>query len=123
MIYPKTPFCPMGDENCDIEKNNSDKNTKGIKNSESTDTPNGTDKSKMLLEIQQLDFAVTELNLFLDTHPNDEEALNMFVKTAAAAKSLRHDYVSKYGPVCVTDSADKVPFEWVDSSYNWPWQM
>ncbi len=123
MIYPKTPFCPLGDENSDIENSNSDNISESIKNSQPSEKPSDTDKAKMLLEIQQLDFAVTELNLFLDTHPNDEEALGMFVKTAAAAKSLKHDYVSKYGPVCVMDSTDKVPFEWVDSSYKWPWQI
>ena len=34
-----------------------------------------TDKQKMLKKIHEIDFALHELNLFLDSHPTNEKAL------------------------------------------------
>ncbi len=178
MIYPKTPFCPMNDEN--MNQNDNGNNGMGNNNMQrnrnvdegmnrnggandsmrrnsgmddsarggsgtggNTQTPgNGSMRSgnsdnrsmngkntenmsrqELMSEIQQLDFAATELNLFLDTHPNDEDALSMFVKVASALKSLKHDYATKYGPIYVTDSSDNAPFDWVAPANSWPWQI
>ena len=41
--------------------------------------PNGNmmpNKRAMMLELQQLSFSLVDLNLFLDTHPNDQEAID-----------------------------------------------
>ncbi|HHW28408.1 MAG TPA: spore coat protein CotJB, partial [Syntrophomonadaceae bacterium] len=32
----------------------------------------------MLRELQELEFALVELNLYLDTHPDDDKALSTF---------------------------------------------
>ena len=73
--------------------------------------------------INELEFAVTDLNLFLDTHPNDEEALKTFTMLAAALKSYKHDFVQKYGPLYAVDSSDEIPFDWVSGEHKWPWQV
>lgn len=39
-----------------------------------------------LVELMALDFAVTELNLYLDTHPQDQEALGLYASYIKLAK-------------------------------------
>ena len=46
-----------------------------------------------LAELMALDFAIDELGLYLDTHPNDSEALELFnsyIKLAQQGLSLIH---------------------------------
>lgn len=147
MIYPKAPFCPMNDET------NSGKNSESTTPDRRTvndDTPQKTPQqsrnntgnntiwpticspaasSKNMTEpelmrlINELSFAITDLNLFLDTHPNDEEALKTFTMLAAALKSYAHDYAHKFGTLYATDATDETPFEWVAADNKWPWQL
>lgn len=46
---------------------------------------------------EALDFAVTELNLYLDTHPQDQEALGLYASYIKLAKEGREKYTAKYG--------------------------
>lgn len=72
--------------------------------------------------LSELQFAAIDLNLYLDTHPCDEEALAMFKKVCKTLESAKYDYVKKYGPLKAGDSSDKMPFEWASDEYKWPWE-
>ena len=72
--------------------------------------------------IQENEFSAIDLNLFLDTHPDSKEALELYTRLCATLKSLKADYVSKYGPLCAKDSANATPFQWVETGRKWPWQ-
>ena len=74
-----------------------------------------------LVELMALDFAVTELNLYLDTHPQDQEALGLYVSYIKLAKEGREKYTAKYGPL---DSAELVledGYTWLNDP--WPWEL
>ena len=72
--------------------------------------------------LSELQFAAIDLNLFLDTHPCDEEALKMFKKVTKTMESLKYDYIKKYGPLMAGDSSDEAPFQWASEKYKWPWE-
>ena len=76
----------------------------------------------MMQKIQEIDFAIIDLNLFLDTHPNCKDALELFTKLAATSRSLKSDYQRKYGPLYAANSENSTPFAWVHDDYKWPWQ-
>ena len=78
-----------------------------------------TDIKRRLSELQ---FAQIDLNLYLDTHPYDEEALKMFKKVSKTLESLKYDYIRKYGPLKARDSSENTPFEWASPQYKWPWE-
>jgi len=125
MIYPKSPFCPLNDEDAK-RKNNIPKKTDRLTPFGDNNCPpqeSDMDKKELMSIINELEFAVTDLNLFLDTHPNDEEALKTFTTLAAALKSYKHDYAQKFGPLYATDSSDEPTFEWVAPEHKWPWQL
>lgn len=72
-----------------------------------------------LTEVQALDFVVHELGLYLDTHPDDQEAFTLFQQYTAMAKEAQARSVSKNGPLQQTDAAADSRYTWLDSP--WPW--
>ncbi|TYO96152.1 spore coat protein CotJB [Desulfallas thermosapovorans] len=78
---------------------------------------------KMLLQIQQLSFVATELNLFLDTHPDDQQALAMFNQVHKDLLQAVRNYEQVYGPLLSFGYSPNVQnyWKWVDSP--WPWEI
>ncbi|MEI7026165.1 spore coat protein CotJB [Paenibacillus sp. y28] len=75
-----------------------------------------------LKELQAIDFVLLELNLYLDTHPGDIQALQQFNQLAAARKQLAARFEECYGPLLnFGQSFSKAPWQWVDTP--WPWQV
>ena len=49
----------------------------------------------LLEEIQAIDFVIVELNLYLDTHPDDFEAINQFNENAEKSMKLKIEFEKK----------------------------
>ena len=78
-------------------------------------------KDSALRKLMAADFAAFELQLFLDTHPDDKQALELFTEVSATAQSMILDYENMYGPLKAGSSPNEIPFMWVDDEYDWPW--
>lgn len=78
---------------------------------------------QMLLKIQQLSFVATELNLFLDTHPNDQQALGMFNQVHKDLLQAVCNYEKIYGPLLNYGYSPAMQncWKWIDSP--WPWEI
>ena len=123
MFYPKADCCPF---NCD-EPDKADTHSSSLQEDENLklclETPeNICAKNEMMRKIQELDFAIIDLNLFLDTHPNCEEALELFTRLCATSKSVKNDYQAKYGPLYANKTPNSTPFMWVEECKKWPWE-
>ena len=57
-----------------------------------------------LSELMALDFAVDELGLYLTTHADDREALELYWSYIALAQEGRKRYQETYGPILQTDT-------------------
>ena len=83
-------------------------------------------KSKMnctntaLCELMALGFAVNELGLYLDTHPNDKEALALYLDYVKLAREGQARYEAKYGPLQQTD-VTAAGYTWLNEP--WPWDF
>ena len=56
------------------------------------------DRKQMLKEINEVSFVVNDLNLFLDTHPLDENALQSFSQAMEKRKQLLKEYAKEFEP-------------------------
>ena len=72
-----------------------------------------------LAELMALDFAVDELALYLATHPDDKEVLELYWNYVQLAKEGRKKYQQMHGPLQITDRPDDGSFSWLDNP--WPW--
>jgi len=124
MFYPKADCCPFNaDENCaSAHKDGLKQREADLFNNNMENDNHNYSKCEMARQIQEIDFAIIDLNLFLDTHPNCKEALELFTELCATSKSLKNDYQAKYGPLYATKSSRNTPFEWVGACYKWPWE-
>jgi len=77
-------------------------------------------KEEMLKELTALDFYAVDLQLYLDTHPADREALPKYNAVVEEANTLRREYEKLYGPLNSYRSVSKSPWQWIDDP--WPWQ-
>lgn len=77
------------------------------------------EKEKILLCIYEYDFALVDLGLYLDLHPEDMDAYNMFKKINDERKYYIDMYENKYGPLEL-DSTDYNSYEWIKSP--WPFE-
>jgi spore coat protein JB len=77
---------------------------------------------EMMEAIQQADFVLVELTLYLDTHPNDLQALEQFNRCAKYSKHLKKQFEQQFGPLMQYGrSYSDAPWQWIDTP--WPWQV
>ena len=74
-----------------------------------------------LTELQALEFVLQELALYLDTHPNDGEAFELFRQYTALEESARATFVSQNGPVLRGETAQSKTYTWLNDP--WPWNF
>lgn len=84
------------------------------------DTECSSDKvrEKMIMKIRELDFAIVELGLYLDTHPEDQRALCMHREYCKMVKDLKDKYQKVYGPLSIYYPCNK--WRWLEEP--WPWE-
>ena len=71
-----------------------------------------------LVELMALDFAIDELGLYLTTHPNDQQALELYWSYIRLGREGRAKYEEANGPLLQTDITEG-GFRWLDDP--WPW--
>ncbi len=82
-------------------------------------TAKGKLPNTALAELMALDFAVDELGLYLTTHPEDQEALELYWSYVQLANEGRAKYEKEYGPLQQTDLTADGSFSWLKDP--WPW--
>lgn len=77
-------------------------------------------QGQLLQWINYVSFAVNDIVLYLDTHPDDEDALNYLRHYKELRKQGLRAYADQYGPLTI-DSA-KVGDCWLWAEQPWPWE-
>jgi len=75
-------------------------------------------REEMMEQIRCLEFAINDLALYLDTHPEDEKALCLHRKYCKQCKDLRDKYQKVYGPLTINFPCNK--WRWLEEP--WPWE-
>lgn len=57
------------------------------------------DRAQLLKEIGEVSFTVTDLNLYLDTHPLDTNAMDAFQQAMTTRKQLLKTYADNFEPL------------------------
>lgn len=74
-----------------------------------------------MTELQALAFAVQELALYLDTHRDDKEALQLYRDYQKLYERGRMEFSKKYGPLTHTQVSESADYNWLDDP--WPWEF
>jgi len=74
-----------------------------------------------LVELMALDFALQELGLYLTTHAEDQEVLQLYWSYVKLAREGREKYQKLYGPLLQTDLTPEAGYAWLKDP--WPWDL
>ena len=74
-----------------------------------------------LVELMALEFAVDELGLYLTTHAQDQEALQLYWSYVKLSQEGREKYQKMYGPLLQTDLTPEDGYAWLRDP--WPWDF
>ena len=107
----------MSVENRNCGCNNNDVMYVNYTNDENCEC-NENERREMLKQIKCYSFAVTDLALYLDTHPDDEKALCLHNKYSKELKDLKDAYQKVYGPLTYYYPCNK--WRWLEEP--WPWE-
>lgn len=74
----------------------------------------------LMKRLNEASFAMDDVLLYLDTHPNDRNAMNYYHQVSAMRREAMNAYESQYGPLMV--DAVKSMDEWTWLTDRWPWE-
>lgn len=77
-------------------------------------------QKSLLCDISETQFVCIELQLYLDTHPEDAAALHDFMWYSQKLGYLIKEYEEKYGPLLNFGISATDTGSWVNS--KWPWE-
>ena len=76
------------------------------------------ERERLMRRISTVDFAIVELHLYLDTHPDSNEMAKKLEEYENKSRVLREEYEAKFGPISLRDSQGN---QWTWISNPWPW--
>lgn len=77
-----------------------------------------TNEEALLLKLSQMEFALNDLSLYLDLHPNDTAVFNKFREYTNEYKRYLNEFEKTYRPLCLS-SINKDSYEYYKNP--WPW--
>ena len=92
----------------------------GYKNYKIYNVNSTNERENLLNQWQQYNFALVDLNLYLDTHPNDTNAIKLYNNYNNILKQISKKYESMYGPLTVNSDNNQNNWIWINSP--WPWE-
>ncbi|MDD2972047.1 MAG: spore coat protein CotJB [Lachnospiraceae bacterium] len=83
-------------------------------------TKSASDQQRLLHEIGMIDFVIVEMTEYLDTHPEDKEAIDYVSYYIRLKNKMMMDYAEKYEPLTVaTANATQKTWNWVLQEPPW----
>ncbi len=75
---------------------------------------------KLMKRIDDASFAMDDVILYLDTHPDDRNALNYYRYVVALRKEAVKAYEASFGPLTIEDADGACTWSWLTE--RWPWE-
>lgn len=79
-------------------------------------------QAQLMDRINEVSFAVNDMQLYLDTHPTCERGMRFMREKLAERQMLLAEYARRFGPLTI-DSADLSDNTWQWMEQPFPWQQ
>ena len=76
-------------------------------------------REQLLKEIFQVSFCVDDVILYLDTHPQDIDAMQFYHEHVNRRKAMLDEYAAQYGPLLIDDVTCQDRWTWTDEPFPW----
>ena len=79
------------------------------------------EREQYLLDLDQVQFAMHDIHLYLDNFPNDTSMINEFNRNRETYNEILRDYEAKFGPIVInSNNLNGSPWHW--NNEPWPWE-
>ena len=79
-------------------------------------------RAEMMKRVQQLGFVMFDVSLYLNNHPYDQAALNLFSRYRALAEEAQKEYEAAFGPISRGGvNVERDGWSWINQP--WPWEV
>ena len=78
-------------------------------------------REQLMDTINEVSFAVDDIKLYLDTHPDDKKALEFFKEKVMIRNEALKEYAAQYGPLTIDTAEDTCSRQWDWVMQPWPW--
>ena len=79
-------------------------------------------KHPLMMKISEISFTMDELRLYLDTHPNCQEAHHYFDELQEERRAAVAAYEAQFGPLTSYGNVESDCENWKWANGPWPWQ-
>lgn len=76
-------------------------------------------KKELYEWIMMLGFCAVDMMLYLDTHPDDEEALNYFNQCTALYNAAKQSYQEQFGQLNAFSEQERSSWDWNTAPMPW----
>ena len=77
-----------------------------------------TEKDELCLKLFECNFAIIDLNLYLDLHPENKDLYELYKDYVKKYEEYKNNYEQKYGSLDITDIKTNY-YNWIKNP--WPW--
>jgi spore coat protein JB len=78
------------------------------------------ERNTLLKNLSAIGFYLFDLHLFLNTHPNETRAMELYSRYRQQFLALTAEFESKFGPLTALNGVSGNEWKWVRSP--WPWE-
>lgn len=76
-------------------------------------------RDELLYKIQIYNFAIRDLGLYLDLHPNEVNMINLYHEYDKELTKLKNQYEREYSPLDINSVTSANKWTWINNP--WPW--
>ncbi len=76
-------------------------------------------RNQLMQVIRKYDFVLYDLALYLDTHTQCREAMQLFRKYRSLRQDAVDEYVRRFGPITHIQTDNENEWDWVKGPYPW----
>ena len=76
-------------------------------------------REQLFMWVNQLSFCADDMMLYLDTHPDDKDALEYYNQCREVLKMAKIGYESKYGAFTLCNVSKLSEWNWNEGPYPW----
>lgn len=78
---------------------------------------NGASCEELMRAIMEADFFATDLKLYLDTHPDDTRAIEMFREAVCQLQACRAAFEESFYPLTATSAGINGEWDWLNGNF------
>lgn len=78
---------------------------------------NNSSCEELMIAIMEADFFAQDLKLYLDTHPDDTKAIEMFREAVRQSKACKATFEDSFYPLTASGAGTEGTWDWLDGSF------